>query len=206
MSRSIRTFRRRRRRIRVRRVRDGIPPGRGRAQRLPARARKAVSAELLPALAAGDEDAFWDPSEGLHGMFNLWSFDNIDAIGASGLGGGSLIYANVLLRKDEDWFVARGARPRLLEGRLRVLARHARRPRPALRPRRADDERPEVPARPGTLRQDAQDARLSRRRAEARAGLEPRQPRGDLRQRRRPGDGRRADQGGPARTSTAARA
>jgi cholesterol oxidase len=49
--------------------------------------------------------AFWDPSEGLHGMFNLWSFDNIDAIVASGLGGGSLIYANVLLRKDEDWFV-----------------------------------------------------------------------------------------------------
>jgi len=48
---------------------------------------------------------FWDPSEGLHGMFNLWSFDNIDAVCASGLGGGSLIYANVLLRKDEDWFV-----------------------------------------------------------------------------------------------------
>ena len=38
-------------------------------------------------------------------MFNMWSFDNIDAICASGLGGGSLIYANVLLRKDEDWFV-----------------------------------------------------------------------------------------------------
>jgi len=48
---------------------------------------------------------FWDPSAGLHGMFNLWSFENIDAICASGLGGGSLIYANVLLRKDEDWFV-----------------------------------------------------------------------------------------------------
>ena len=35
----------------------------------------------------------------------MWSFDNIDAICASGLGGGSLIYANVLLRKDEKWFV-----------------------------------------------------------------------------------------------------
>jgi cholesterol oxidase len=48
---------------------------------------------------------FWDPSEGLHGMFDFWSFNNIDALCASGLGGGSLIYANVFLRKDEHWFV-----------------------------------------------------------------------------------------------------
>lgn len=48
--------------------------------------------------------AFWDPSEGRHGMYDVWSFDGIDAVVASGLGGGSLIYANVLLRKDEDWF------------------------------------------------------------------------------------------------------
>jgi cholesterol oxidase len=49
--------------------------------------------------------AFWDPSEGLYGMFNLWSFHGIGALVSSGLGGGSLIYANVLLRKDERWFV-----------------------------------------------------------------------------------------------------
>ena len=49
--------------------------------------------------------AFWDPSEGLYGMFNLWSFKGIGALVSSGLGGGSLIYANVLLRKDEKWFV-----------------------------------------------------------------------------------------------------
>lgn len=49
--------------------------------------------------------AFWDPSEGLYGMFNLWSFKGIGALVSSGLGGGSLIYANVLLRKDERWFV-----------------------------------------------------------------------------------------------------
>jgi cholesterol oxidase len=49
--------------------------------------------------------AFWDPSEGLYGMFNLWSFRGIGALVSSGLGGGSLIYANVLLRKDEKWFV-----------------------------------------------------------------------------------------------------
>jgi len=59
----------------------------------------------FPRSPLGMKHQFWDPSEGLHGMFNLWSFDNIDAICASGLGGGSLIYANVLLRKDEDWFV-----------------------------------------------------------------------------------------------------
>lgn len=48
---------------------------------------------------------FWDPSEGLHGMFNIWSFDRLGAVVCSGLGGGSLIYANVLIRKDEKWFV-----------------------------------------------------------------------------------------------------
>ena len=49
--------------------------------------------------------AFWNPSDGLYGMFNLWSFKGIGALVSSGLGGGSLIYANVLLRKDEKWFV-----------------------------------------------------------------------------------------------------
>jgi cholesterol oxidase len=49
--------------------------------------------------------SFWDPSEGLYGMFDVWSFDNFESLISSGLGGGSLIYANVLLRKDEKWFV-----------------------------------------------------------------------------------------------------
>jgi len=48
---------------------------------------------------------FWDPSEGLYGLYHFWSFHRIQALVASGLGGGSLIYANVLLRKDERWFV-----------------------------------------------------------------------------------------------------
>ncbi len=48
---------------------------------------------------------FWDPSRGYHGLFNVWSFRGIEALISSGLGGGSLIYANVLLRKDEKWFV-----------------------------------------------------------------------------------------------------
>ena len=48
---------------------------------------------------------FWDPSEGLFGLFNLWSFRGLEAVVCSGLGGGSLIYANVLIRKDEKSFV-----------------------------------------------------------------------------------------------------
>jgi cholesterol oxidase len=49
--------------------------------------------------------SFWDPSEGLQGLFDVWSFRQMEAVVSSGLGGGSLIYANVLLRKDERWFV-----------------------------------------------------------------------------------------------------
>lgn len=50
-------------------------------------------------------ESFWDPPHGLHGMYHYWSFRGIDTLVAAGLGGGSLIYANVLLRKDERWFV-----------------------------------------------------------------------------------------------------
>ena len=48
---------------------------------------------------------FWDPSKGLHGLFDVWSFRGLEAVVSAGLGGGSLIYANVLIRKDEKWFV-----------------------------------------------------------------------------------------------------
>jgi cholesterol oxidase len=33
--------------------------------------------------------SFWDPSKGLHGMFDLWSFSEIDSVVSAGLGGGS---------------------------------------------------------------------------------------------------------------------
>lgn len=52
---------------------------------------------------------FWDPSEGLYGLFNPWSFRHLEAVVSSGLGGGSLIYANVLLRKDRNWFSEQAA-------------------------------------------------------------------------------------------------
>lgn len=47
---------------------------------------------------------FWDPSEKLWGLYDFWSFKGIEGLVSSGLGGGSLIYANVMLRKDRDWF------------------------------------------------------------------------------------------------------
>lgn len=47
----------------------------------------------------------WDPNAGLHGLFDVWAFGGIESVVSSGLGGGSLIYANVLIRKDEHWFV-----------------------------------------------------------------------------------------------------
>src|SRR3954468_6767303 len=50
-------------------------------------------------------ESFWDPPRGLVGMYHYWSFRGIDALVSAGLGGGSLIYANVFLRKDERWFV-----------------------------------------------------------------------------------------------------
>lgn len=49
--------------------------------------------------------AFWEPKDELFGLFDIRSFRKLEGIVSSGLGGGSLIYANVLLRKDERWFV-----------------------------------------------------------------------------------------------------
>ncbi|MGW2248608.1 GMC oxidoreductase [Kitasatospora sp. NPDC001660] len=51
---------------------------------------------------------FWAPDHRLYGMFDVWSFSDLDAVVCSGLGGGSLIYANVLLRKPAEWFVQGG--------------------------------------------------------------------------------------------------
>jgi cholesterol oxidase len=66
---------------------------------------KAYSPGSFPRTPREMKTNFWDPSEGLHGLYNVWSFRGLGAVVASGLGGGSLIYANVLLRKDEPWFV-----------------------------------------------------------------------------------------------------
>lgn len=64
----------------------------------------------FPRSPSGYHQNFWDPSKGAHGLFNVWSFGRLWAVVSSGVGGGSLIYANVLLRKDESWFVRDGHR------------------------------------------------------------------------------------------------
>lgn len=49
-------------------------------------------------------EALWDPGNDRHGLLDVWSFRGLGALVSSGLGGGSLIYANVLLRKEDAWF------------------------------------------------------------------------------------------------------
>jgi cholesterol oxidase len=49
--------------------------------------------------------AFWDPSEQAYGLYNVWSWRGAGAVISAGLGGGSLIYANIHIRKDEKWFI-----------------------------------------------------------------------------------------------------
>ncbi|MCG8405945.1 MAG: GMC oxidoreductase [Phycisphaerales bacterium] len=50
--------------------------------------------------------AFWDPGDGMFGLIEYHSFDrsHIDVVTASGLGGGSLIYSNVLYRMPAAFF------------------------------------------------------------------------------------------------------
>lgn len=47
---------------------------------------------------------FWDPPSGRHGYLDVWSFSGMRTVVAAGLGGGSLIYANVLKRKPASTF------------------------------------------------------------------------------------------------------
>ncbi|MEO7092082.1 MAG: GMC family oxidoreductase [Polyangiales bacterium] len=83
---------------------------------------KAYPPGSFPRSPNGVRRNFWDPSEGLHGLFDVWSFRGLAAVVASGLGGGSLLTSNVLIRKDEDTFVhedfpiRRGASPRATRG------------------------------------------------------------------------------------------
>jgi cholesterol oxidase len=66
---------------------------------------KAYPPGSFPRSPYGMSRNLWDPSEGLHGLFNIWEFAGLGGIVASGLGGGSLLYSNVLIRKDRSTFV-----------------------------------------------------------------------------------------------------
>jgi cholesterol oxidase len=46
----------------------------------------------------------WDPGQDRFGLFELLKFQHVTAVISSGLGGGSLIYANVMLRKPAETF------------------------------------------------------------------------------------------------------
>ena len=48
--------------------------------------------------------AFWDPDDGLYGLYDYRSFREIDILTASGLGGGSLIYSSISIEKPEGTF------------------------------------------------------------------------------------------------------
>jgi cholesterol oxidase len=66
---------------------------------------KAYPPGSFPRSPYGTSRNLWDPSAGLHGIFNLWEFSGLGALVASGLGGGSLLYSNILIRKDRATFV-----------------------------------------------------------------------------------------------------
>src|SRR5690606_12356833 len=133
--------------------------------------------------------SFWNPASDRFGMFNVWSFDGIEALVSAGLGGGSLIYANVLLRKPPEWFVAQEAYGGV-EERWPI-----RGPRAALRPRRADAGRAAVPLRRGALQRGPEDAGAQGSGRAPRPRLDAPPPRRHLRQRRRGAGARRAHPG-----------
>jgi cholesterol oxidase len=53
---------------------------------------------------AETKENFWSPRDCLFGLYDIWSFSRMSALVSAGLGGGSLIYANVLLRMPREWF------------------------------------------------------------------------------------------------------
>lgn len=104
---------------------------------------------------------FWDPHRGLFGMFDVWTFRGLETVVASGLGGGSLIYANVMLRV-YDLVPSTTPLPARRRGTVEF---RPRRTRTALRRRRGLPARAEIAhrghRRPARSRLSAaQDARL----------------------------------------------
>ena len=59
----------------------------------------------LPRTPRDIGNAFWDPEAARHGLVDLWTFSGMNVVLSAGLGGGSLIYANVMLRKPPETFV-----------------------------------------------------------------------------------------------------
>jgi cholesterol oxidase len=64
----------------------------------------APDAHDFPREGSGDDAWSWCPDEGKHGLFDVRSIGEMDYVQSAGLGGGSLIYANVHLRMPADGF------------------------------------------------------------------------------------------------------
>ena len=116
-------------------------------------------------------------------MYHYWSFKGIDALVSAGLGGSSLIYANVFIRKDETGS-SRRPWPTVGYG----TGRSPRRPRSALRRRRQMLDLPRRYAvQPQPYALDAPERSPSRRRPRPTASVAaPAQAGGDVRNPDRP--------------------
>ena len=101
---------------------------------------------------------FWDPSEGLYGMFNVWSFDDI---GPSSRAGSAAARSSTRTCCCARTRVVRPRGPG--RERRRALAGDARRARAALRRGRADAGRAALPVRARAVRQHAADGAPSGR-------------------------------------------
>lgn len=114
----------------------------------------------FPRSASELSRSVWDPSEGLHGLFDLWSFRRTDALVSAGLGGGSLIYANVLLRMPETWFFSQIPGQRAVPWPVSYadLDPHYRAVETMLDPQRYPDEYAAVTPKPGRFAAAAEQA------------------------------------------------
>jgi cholesterol oxidase len=92
----------------LRRLGRGLPAGAGRRLGASCSSAAAVAAGRLPAHAAPVARSAVGAAQGGHGLYEYHHFKGLDSLTASGLGGGSLIYANVMLRKDPETFAADG--------------------------------------------------------------------------------------------------
>ena len=118
----------------------------------------------------------WDPGVGMYGLFDIWAFKGIESVVSSGLGGGSLIYANVFIRKDEHWFVDEA----LPGGGYERWPIDRAAPRTSLRRGRDHARPPALPLRRGALQPDAEDHRHARRGLGARSRLDAARTGGQL--------------------------
>lgn len=110
--------------------------------------------EDFPSTPLQAPTAFWHPTLNPDGMFDLRLMRDLSVLTAAGVGGGSLVYANVQLRAPEEVF-ARGW-PRALD--RAALERHYERTEEALMPMTVPEELPKMRAFAAAGRKVGKDA------------------------------------------------